>query len=99
MTQAPITGRHQSRIGLTATTTLAIFSGLFCLIWYAARSIDYGEEMFLFLTAATAQFVTTACSLILGRTWKRWLLLLLAIPCLLLFADRFCLLVKVLTTK
>jgi hypothetical protein len=86
------------RTGLAALATLAIFFGLFCLLWYAARHPDYGEEMFLFLGAILVHLLTTAGVLMLGSTWKRWLLLLIAIPCAFVAADRVMILVKVVTS-
>jgi hypothetical protein len=94
-----MSNQPNSRIGLMASSTVALILGPFCLLWYAARQPDYGEEMVWFLATVLVQLLATACAVILGKTWKRWLLLLIAMPCVLNATDRVYIAVKVLSSR
>jgi hypothetical protein len=91
--------KREHHVSLAAFTTLAILLGFLSLLWHVARRPDYGTEMFWFLGALNLNLFASLCVLIEGKTWKRWLLLVLAIPCVLVLADRLIIVTKVLTSS
>ena len=91
--------RRERPVSLKAFTTVAILLGSISLLWHVARRPDYGAEIFWFLGVINLHLFTSLCVLIEGKTWKRWLLLLLAIPCVLVLADRLIIVTKVLTAQ
>jgi hypothetical protein len=58
-------------------------------------SMDYGRDMFLFMGFAIIQIAASIIVLFSGRTWKRWLVVFIAIPCAVELVDRAILLLQI----
>jgi hypothetical protein len=87
-----------SRYGLISCATLGICLACFRCFGMSPEGQTTARKIFWFLGAVNLHLVASACVFIEGRTWKRWLLLLLVIPCVLILADRLIIVTKVLTS-